>query len=366
MLTCPRDHRELRRARVAGGVVFVCEQCGGCAMTMPLVRRQLPSAEARELWQRALASAEPGLPCPNCRRTAVRTPVDVDGDAVVLDVCRACACVWFDHGERSRLPDAPPEPPPDDLPPELRQRWAIEQVKEMARRAREEEAEQPSLALSRLPALLGMPVELSTPAFAGRAWCTWSIALVVAAVSIVGFFEPSVVSALELVPDDLPYSLGATLVTSFFVHANWVHLIGNLWFLVVFGDDLEHVLGRRRWLLLLGTATLLGSIAQLLSDPQSTVPCVGASGGISDLVICYAFAFPEARLGIWFFPRYTVYPVWLTFSARTGFVFWLALQGLLLWKQLAGLSNVSALAHLGGVLAGAAVWLEWRHRARAA
>ncbi|HEX6813023.1 MAG TPA: rhomboid family intramembrane serine protease [Planctomycetota bacterium] len=366
MLTCPRDHRELRRARVAGGVVFVCGQCGGQAMTMPLVRRQLPSTVARDLWQRALASAQPGLPCPNCRRPAVRTALDVEGDAVVLDVCRACACVWFDVGERSRLPDAPPQPPPDDLPPEVRQRWAIEQVQEMARRAREQEAEEASLSLSRLPALLGMPVELSEPAFAGRAWCTWSTAFVVAAVSIVGFSEPEVISALALVPDDLPYSLWATLVTPFFVHAGWAHLLGNLWFLVVFGDDLEHVLGRLRWCVLLGTATLLGSVAQVLGDPQGAVPCVGASGGISGLVICYALAFPEARLGIWLFPRYFAYPVWLTFSARTGFVSWLALQAFLLWQQLAGLSNVSALAHLGGVLAGALVWLEWRHRGRAA
>ncbi|HZN37226.1 MAG TPA: rhomboid family intramembrane serine protease [Planctomycetota bacterium] len=366
MLTCPRDHRELRRAKVPGGVVFVCAQCGGRAMTMPMLRRHLPSAVARALWVSATTSAAPGLPCPVCRRTAVRTPLDVDGDDVVLDVCRGCACVWFDCGERSKLPDAPPAPPPDGLPPEVRQRLAIEQVKEMAQRAREWEAEEPNLSLARLPALFGMPVELSEPAFAARAWCTWSTALVVAVVSVVGFYHPRVVSALELVPRDMADSLGATLVTPFFVHANWVHLLGNLWFLVVFGDDLEHVLGRRRWFLLLGIATLLGSVAQVMGDPQSWVPCVGASGGISGFVLCYALAFPEARLGMWFFARYSVRPVWVTFSARTGLLCWFVLQAILLWKQLAGLSSVSALAHLGGVLGGVVVWLDWRNRGRVA
>lgn len=165
-----------------------------------------------------------------------------------------------------------------------------------------------------------------------------------------------------MVPDDV-WGRGAfhQLLTVFFVHGSWWHLLGNLWFLVVFGDDVELRFGRARWLGTVAVATLGASLAQLLVDPSSKQPCVGASGGISGLIVCYALLLPDARLGLWV--GRGLYLEWVTFSARTGLLLWFAMQGWLVVEQLAGTSNVAAVAHLGGALVGAGAWLAWRDRA---
>lgn len=233
----------------------------------------------------------------------------------------------------------------------------------MAEQARREFEDQPRLSLDRLSALLGMPVELAPSDGSFRPWLTWGTATLVAIVSIAGFARPEVVEALQMVPNRLAESAGLTTLTAFLVHASWGHLLGNLWFLVVFGDNVEQMLGRRRWLVLVVGATFLGAFAQVLFDPRGDTPSVGASGGISGLILCYSLLLPKARLGLffWFWWR----PIWLTFSARTGFVVWLAMQAWLLWQQLAGIGFVSALDHLGCVVAGLLVWFVSRERAPA-
>jgi membrane associated rhomboid family serine protease len=359
MLTCPHDQTLLRRVEVEGGIAFVCDTCGGRAVMLPLLRRQLEPAISRQLWAQAVRATDHALPCPTCRQPAARVEVTVDALAVVLDVCRPCTCVWFDRDERQLLPDRRPPPHPDaHLPAAARQLLAIEQVKAMAAEAREHDEAMPDLHWTQLTAVLGMPVELHPDERPGRPWLTWSTAAVVAAIGIAGFVWPAVVAALQLVPADLGHAPLSPL-TMFFVHANWWHLLGNLWFLILFGDDVEQLLGRKAWLLLVGGATLLGSVAQLLFDPRSEVPCVGASGGISGLVVCYALLLPNAQLGT--FLWYRLRPRWVTFSARVGVLVWLGMQSLMAWQQLAGIGYVSALAHLGGVVAGVLVW--WALRA---
>jgi membrane associated rhomboid family serine protease len=99
----------------------------------------------------------------------------------------------------------------------------------------------------------------------------------------------------------------------------------------------------------------LGAIAGCLLhaalDPRQDVPLVGASAGISAILFYYAFRFPKARIGwawrIWFVPVW-----WFRMTAKTAFAIWLLLQLLLVYGQLHGLTPVSALGHLGGVLAG--------------
>lgn len=364
MLHCPTDRSRLRRTKVGSGFVWTCDRCAGRAVMMPVLRRELTAPVVRDLWSRAYRSRTAGVPCPCCRAASTRIGMQVQRDRFDLDVCRRCHCVWFDDGEFERLPSQPPPAPPvDDIHPEARQRLAIAEVQRMAERARREDEEQPSLRLDRLPAMLGMPVELAASHGAFRPWLTWGTAALVAAISIAGFAWPQVVETLQMVPNRLGESAGLTTLTAFFVHAGVLHLLGNLWFLFVFGDDVEQMLGRGRWLVLVVGATFLGAVAQVAFDPHADIPCVGASGGISGLIVCYALLFPNARLGTWLWIWFR--PVWVTFSARVGFVWWLATQALLLWKQLAGVGNVSALAHLGGVAAGLGVWFAARGRRQA-
>ena len=361
MLRCPRDQTLLARTRLSAGLVWVCNHCGGRAVTMPVLRRQLEPAVSVELWREAIRSGSAGVACAACWRPTSRVDLVVEDLRVHIDVCRPCSCVWFDRGELQQLPaKPPPPPPPDELPLEARQRVAILEVQERARQRREAEQEAPSLALKRLPALLGLPVELAESTASPRPWLTWATSGLVLVVSAIGFQRHEVIEAMQLVPDQLLRSLGLTVFTSFFVHADWLHLLGNLWFLLIFGDNVEQLVGRKRWLVLLAGATLLGGLAHTLLDPRGSLPLVGASGGISGLIVCYALCLPDARLGIFVYPRYSIRPIWITFSARAGVLVWIVLQLPMLLGQAYGVGGVSALAHLGGALAGLLFWLQLR------
>ena len=168
------------------------------------------------------------------------------------------------------------------------------------------------------------------------------------------------IEGFGLVPAQLWRHGGVTFITSFFLHAGLLHLIGNVYFLLVFGDNVEDDLGRWRFVLLLAAADLFGNLLHVAGNPHSMTPCVGASGGISGVIAYYALRFPRARLGIMF--GYWFYFRWVHFPAYVGLLFWFVLQFLLAFEQKLGIGNVAAFAHLGGAAVGVAAWLLWRSR----
>ncbi|RME94682.1 MAG: rhomboid family intramembrane serine protease [Verrucomicrobia bacterium] len=213
-----------------------------------------------------------------------------------------------------------------------------------------------------LPGLLGLPVEADAPALSCVPWATAGLA-----VAIVLAFLASLHAGLQetirnwgFVPDAMFRHLGATFVTSFFLHGGWFHLGSNLWFLLVFGDNTEDALGRWRYLAMIAAGHLAGTVAELLVPGSGAIPRVGASAGISAVVAFYALKFPHARLGMLF--RYFYSLRWVTFSARTGFFLWVALQVVGAVFEFQGLGGVAHLAHLGGAAAGLAWW--WRDEKR--
>lgn len=318
-------------------------------MTLPVLRRLIDEATLRGLWRGAVTMEFLGdRSCPACRRAMVEVEVAGTDGPVAVDACRPCQLVWFDAAEMEHLPR---RAVPAELDPEP---WrSARRAPERAPSAREEIG-----GWRMLPALLGMPVEVRAEALRSRPIATWSLAIVVTIVSVLAFADEELLTQFAFVPDRALRLGGITALTAFFLHGGWLHLIGNMYFLVAFGDNVEDYLGRRRWALLVLAATLVGSLLHWLGEPASRLPCVGASGGISGLIAFYALRFPHARLGsvFWFF----LYPRWITYPAWGGFVFWMLTQGVLAWQQLAGIGSVSALAHLGGALVGFIAWLRWR------
>lgn len=280
-------------------------------------------------------------------------------EALVLDVCRACQFVWFDPREFEAMPSRPvPVKPVDRTPQAAREAIAIMQAGQLAKR--QVEAEPDWGELRNIPTLLGMPVELEPGRFSRTPWLTWTVAALVALVSLVAFGRPGMIQEFALVPADFWRHGGLTALTSFFLHGGILHLVGNLYFLVVFGDNIEDYLGRWRWLLLLVLATVGGDLLHFAADPDSATPCIGASGGISGLLAFYACRFPKARLGMRYWSRYAWRSHWFTFPAWGGFTCWIILQLFGVGQQLAGFSRVSALAHIGGALVGVLAWVVWR------
>lgn len=221
----------------------------------------------------------------------------------------------------------------------------------------------PTSAWHWLPLLMGMPVEDEQPdgrmGVREKPWFTWTLALGIACVSLIAFFDlERVVEAYGLIPAEFERLSGLTWLTSFFLHGSLMHLVGNVYFLVVFGDNVERCLGTLEFFILLVLATVGGSFLHILMDPESAIPCIGASGGISGVIAFYALRFPKNQLAVMFW--FLVRTFWLRLSAIWMFALWCVLQVILAGQQIAGLSLISGGAHIGGALVGIFAYLLWR------
>ncbi len=152
-----------------------------------------------------------------------------------------------------------------------------------------------------------------------------------------------------------------TSISSMFMHGGWMHLIGNMWFLWVFGNNIEDITGRTRFVLFYLLCGLAAAGAQVLSNPDSAIPMVGASGAIGGVMGAYAVQFPKVRvqtlLILGFFVRMINVPAW----GMLGYWFGLQiLMGLPTIGNEAG--GVAFWAHAGGFLAGVALIFLFRNR----
>ena len=102
------------------------------------------------------------------------------------------------------------------------------------------------------------------------------------------------------------------LLTSMFLHASWLHLIGNKWFLWIFGDNIEDYLGHFTYLLFYLVSGFAAAVAHILLNAGSNVPSVGASGAIAGVMGAYFVLYPRARVLMWFPPIFFFHlPAWL-------------------------------------------------------
>lgn len=290
-------------------------------------------------------------------------PVTAPGQTLHVEVCRPCQFIWFDVAEFESLPAAPPKVQ-GELPPAAREQLALLKVQQLAEQAHREgfAEEGPEEPWKAIPAILGLPVEVDNP-ISRLPWLTWGLAAVLVLTSVLAWRDPATAfSQFGFIAAEAWRLGGLTWLSAFFLHGGLVHLIANLYFLLIFGDNVEEVLGRVRYAGLLLAATLAGHGVYLLFQGASTVPSIGASGGISGVIVFYALQFPRAQLAIllrsyWSFR-------WLAIPAWAALGLWVLLQAFGVWEQIEGFSEVNALAHLGGAGAGFVVWLMTRrHRA---
>jgi len=154
---------------------------------------------------------------------------------------------------------------------------------------------------------------------------------------------------------DIPPEIGApvqvTLFTSMFMHGGLLHLLGNMWFLWLFGDNCEWVMGRFRFLVFYIVCGLAAALSQLVISPLSTLPMVGASGAIAGVMAAYLVCYPRARIYslFWFFIffRMVYVPAWLYLGM---WILFQILYGMGSFGSSGG--GVAYFAHIGGFFAG--------------
>src|SRR6478752_10889164 len=143
-----------------------------------------------------------------------------------------------------------------------------------------------------------------------------------------------------------------TLLTSMFLHGGWFHLIGNMWFLWVFGNNVEDSMGRVRYLVFYLLCGLAAAGSQTLVNPGSAIPMVGASGAISGVMGAYIVLYPRVRVHMLVFLFVFVTRIVVPAYLMLGYWFLLQLLG---GSAAQGEGGVAFWAHVGGFIAGAAL-----------
>ncbi len=338
-------------------------------MTVALLRRRGVDGRAlSKMWLALRDAPVADRACPHCRQAMRRTAVEGDGADFPLDGCRACHLLWFDSGELEAMPLARPadeaarevaaERAEAAMPEEARVALAMAQARRIREQADDLDNHPPLPVWKMALAFFGMPVELDEQVVERPPVATYALAIGCALTLALTYVNlEQAVANWGLVPSAWGRHGGLTFVTSFFLHGGLIHLAANLYFLLAFGDNVEGVLGTRRFLGLVAVSAFAGDLAHAALDPGGHVPLVGASGGIYGVLVFYTFAFPQARVGIFF--RFVFIPmrIWVMLLLYMGF----QLLGGFAQAYGAG-GGTSYLAHLGGGVAGGLyAWVTKRH-----
>ncbi len=140
--------------------------------------------------------------------------------------------------------------------------------------------------------------------------------------------------------------------TSLFLHGSWMHVIGNMWFLFIFGDNVEDYLGHFKYIVFYLLTGVLAMSTQVAVDLHSTVPAVGASGAIAGILGAYFVLYPKARVLTWFFvfvlwvPAWIILGYWFVLNFLNGTATILTVQG-------NNMGGIAFWAHVGGFVSGA-------------
>ena len=175
---------------------------------------------------------------------------------------------------------------------------------------------------------------------------------------LLGHLAPGTSIALG---EGLSCSVGAgsswyTLITSVFMHGGWMHLIGNMWFLWIFGNNVEDSMGHARFVVFYLVCGAIAGLAQVLAGPGAMVPLVGASGAISGVMGGYLVLYPRVRVHMLVYLGFFVTTV--AVPAYLMLLYWAGLQllgGLPSLGRVGEGGGVAFMAHVGGFIAGLAL-----------
>jgi membrane associated rhomboid family serine protease len=166
---------------------------------------------------------------------------------------------------------------------------------------------------------------------------------------------PAVVTGREFLPPEIrTIPSWMSLISSTFLHGGWLHILGNMLFLWIYGDNVEDNMGRFRFAVFYLICGAVASLTHVMIDPSSTTPLVGASGAIAGVMAAYLMMFPRARIRvimiILIFIRFTYFPAFAVIGI------WAVLQVIAVPQSLSSDGGgVAYFAHIGGFIAGLAL-----------
>lgn len=334
---CPKCQNQMLTPTTYGSdEIDVCQACGGLWFEKDEVNRMIdelhpdsPLDNYQQYFGEKLGDSE--LDCPDCKRQLQRYHLLADYHTEI-DHCHHCDGSWVDREELQGVQQSP-----------------------ALRSALAELNQKINWKTYLFQFLSQMPVEYNLKS-KSRPWVNWTLIALNVLIFAGYFFDEGrfiwVFSHLAAVPNEvLAGQQSWTLLTCIFLHGSVLHLLGNMYFLYVVGDNLEEALGHWRYLGLYLLCGIAASLAGALLRSSSDIPSVGASGAIAALFGMYLLWFRHASLTF----MIVVYQKKL--SAPWFFGIWLAFN---LFGMLIGQSEVDYGAHIGGFVVGLLIggWLK--------
>lgn len=161
---------------------------------------------------------------------------------------------------------------------------------------------------------------------------------------------------------NIDYKFIPDIFTSMFMHGSWMHLIGNMWFLWIFGDNVEGVMGKIQFLLFYLICGISAAAVHSFISVDPNMPIIGASGAIAGIMGAYLVLFPKAKI-LTFVPLFLI---WLIpIPAFIFLIIWFAgqlLNGIYNLNQIKGISNIAFWAHIGGFIIGLFIGLLYKNK----
>lgn len=348
---CPRCTFTMVPQPVGGAEIDFCPRCRGSFLELGEHGVLLGRFGDFSTWAAsgaARAAGESRLRCPlgHGRMHAWRVNI-ADGGNVEVDTCATCRGLWLDASEAVHLKRAGGPAAPAPLPrfgPDLRlNEPPVGQ-------------EKTGVGWYLFQLFTSMPIEVHNPKRQTALVCLLLIAtcalVFVAELLLIADAGPESVRRFAAVPEDLANGRNLhSLLTHMFMHGGVAHLLGNMWFLWTFGDNVEDRVGRGRFFLLYVLFGLAAVLLQLPLLEEPSAQMVGASGAIAGLMGAYLGLFPRAQLyQVFLFIRWRL-PVWFYLGG------WVALNtaiGVAELNRSVPASNVAWWAHVGGFVAGLA------------
>lgn len=311
-----------------GEEIDICRECGGLWFEKNEVNRMIDEINDGPVGDKfetsfgdSLGISE--LDCPDCDKSLERFHL-LEDFHTEIDICRHCDGTWIDKDELEGVENSP----------ELKA--SLNELNQGT-----------SWKTYFFQFLTQMPVEYNIKP-QRKAWVTFGLVALNTLIFALYFFNKETFGiALELfamTPADISQGNKVwTLLTCVFLHGSIMHLLGNMYFLYVVGDNLEDVLGHKRFLIWYLVCGLIASLSSYLVSPTSAIPSVGASGAIAGLFGMYLMWFRHASL------TFMIIIYQKKLSAAWFFAIWLIIN---ISGALSGPDGIDYGAHIGGFVAG--------------